>query len=145
MCRQLGQFIRLREEASKPKDVSDLDGEAAVRAELVRLRSLFRVAMAVLTTAIEAALGEEQWDGVTDVLVMCDDPEAGKYLLTLLATKLVQDGEHAKAVTMYTRAGRWTEAYAVADTSMSESEKEVLFASQAQRMETAGQYEQAAT
>ena len=65
---------------------------------------------AVLPTAIEAVLGVEQLDGVADVLGMCDEPEAVKYLLGLLATKLVQDGEHAKAVTMYTHAGRWTQS-----------------------------------
>lgn len=50
-----------REEAAKPEDLSDLEGAAGVRRELVRLRRLFRAVATELPTGIEAALAAERW------------------------------------------------------------------------------------
>lgn len=108
--------------------------------------------------AIEVALKAELWDRAVTLIndSMSDNPKAAKPYYERVARHylevqnlpeaerfFVKAGEHAKAVEMYTRFNRWDEAHTVASSYMSESEVGMLYISQAQRMETAGNFKQA--
>ena len=137
--------IWLREEAAKPTDLSDLEGEAALRTELLRLRRLFRTAMTPLPNTIKSCLDDKKWDRAVELVKLHtrEHPEAAKHYAGHVATELIQAREYAQAVEMHAWVGRWDEAHSVASAHLSKSDRASLFIKQAQHLEAAGQLDQA--
>lgn len=112
----------------------------------------------VVSKAIEAALDAKQWSRAVTLIQdsFQSDPETAKPYYKRIARHYqeidnyaeaekfwIKAGLHRKAVEMYTSVNRWDEAHSVAMAYMNESDVGLLYITQAQRMEAAGQLKMA--
>eukprot|EP00750_Incisomonas_marina_P001956 INCI11849.1.p1 GENE.INCI11849.1~~INCI11849.1.p1 ORF type:complete len:1765 (-),score=415.02 INCI11849.1:104-5398(-) len=112
----------------------------------------------VVTKAIEAALDAKQWTRAISLIQdsLQADPETAKPYYKRLAHHYqeldnyaeaekfwIKAGLHRQAVEMYTSVNRWDDAHSVAMAYMNESDVGLLYITQAQRMQAAGQLKMA--
>ncbi|XP_053316583.1 intraflagellar transport protein 172 homolog [Spea bombifrons] len=107
------------------------------------------------TKAIEAALGARQWKKAVHILELQEPKEAGGYYLRIaqhysalqeyeVAERLyVKAGRPKDAIDMYTQAGHWEPAHALAVKCMEPDEVSVLYVSQAKELEKQGRFKEA--
>ncbi|TPX62114.1 hypothetical protein PhCBS80983_g00643 [Powellomyces hirtus] len=106
--------------------------------------------------AVEAAIAAKQWKKAVGIVDSLQPPESGKpYFLRLAehfaeAQELqqaekyyVMAGQPQDAVEMYTKAGKWDSAHALATSYMSHEDVAFLYISQAKEMEAQGKLKEA--
>ncbi|XP_068135903.1 intraflagellar transport protein 172 homolog [Hyperolius riggenbachi] len=105
--------------------------------------------------AIEAAIGARQWKKAVHILEIQEPKTAGEYYVKVaqhysavqeyeLAEQLyIKAGRSKDAIDMYTKAGRWEQAHALAVKCMNPEDVSVLYVTQAKEQEKLGCYKEA--
>ncbi|CAI9571384.1 unnamed protein product [Staurois parvus] len=105
--------------------------------------------------AIEAAIGARQWKKAIHILEIQEPKTASEYYLKIaqhynsmqeyeMAEQLyIKAGRSKDAIDMYTQAGRWEQAHALAVKCMNPEDVSVLYVTQAKEQEKQGRYREA--
>lgn len=105
--------------------------------------------------AIEAAIGARQWKKAIHILEIQEPKSASEYYLKIAqhynaiqeyetAEQLyIKAGRSKDAIDMYTQAGRWEQAHALAVKCMNPEDVSVLYITQAKEQEKQGRYKEA--